>query len=511
MDYKLKYYKYKNKYISLKSKIIGGKLPETQNYKIVQFKYDTKYSIVIRECDKKDSIFHNYKILINKNVSQYEIVNICIIYSSDIINEIKVYINNINIKRKKENYYTLKFNNETIINEIIITYNDNEIEKYNNIELVDELKKYLFDLNFASSDLSNIYDECIFHINSLEKNKDTRIKKIASIMACTKMRSKFNDSKSLKYVNLMKFIHNVIYLGILNSDKDKLSSYAEQLIKLSIPIHVPSSSIQIQNGKEYSNLSNDFKVEVDSGNSFYTLISSKFYKLIEHESGTDIANVCLHSEGIGGGKLECTELVKFKIKIYDKEFTILSVVDNSKKVKDETDILFGSKGGIDLFFKNGMAIDTCNSDEQDKLLITYGNMYTKKIDALVIKFYDKFSNNKNLTSKNIDKFIIKYMKELLEYNKNIKRDISCNLTDINDDYYEIISDNKDVGKILDNIMEKYNMAHPIQVNKNYCFNILDSEFINNHFLALKNSNLIKTNNDKLKFKSFEKLLTTIIR
>ena len=55
------------------------------------------------------------------------------------------------------------------------------------------------------------------------------------------------------------------------------------------------------------------------------------------------------------------------------------------------------------------------------------------------------------------------------------------------------------------------MVHPINVNKSYCFDNEDSEFIDNHFLALKLSNLIKTNNNKLKFKSFEELLTTIVR
>jgi hypothetical protein len=60
-------------------------------------------------------------------------------------------------------------------------------------------------------------------------------------------------------------------------------------------------------------------------------------------------------------------------------------------------------------------------------------------------------------------------------------------------------------------MKKYDMVHPINVNKSYCFDNEDSEFIDNHFLALKLSNLIKTNNNKLKFKSFEELLTTIVR
>jgi hypothetical protein len=65
----------------------------------------------------------------------------------------------------------------------------------------------------------------------------------------------------------------------------------------------------------------------------------------------------------------------------------------------------GSKGGIDLFFKNGMAIDSCSEDD---LLIKHSSTYIRKLDSLVIKLY-----NKNITSKKIDKFIIKYMKELL--------------------------------------------------------------------------------------------------
>jgi len=142
MDYKSKYYKYKTKYIELKNKISGGSLPKVQNYRIMFMLIKNEFTIIVKEYNKGNLSFDGYKIVIDGDVNNNK-VNIYIIFSSEIVNEIRIFIKNVLVTQNEKNEYSLNLNGKVIITEIKIKYNDDEIETYNNLEITNEIKKYM--------------------------------------------------------------------------------------------------------------------------------------------------------------------------------------------------------------------------------------------------------------------------------------------------------------------------------------------------------------------------------
>jgi hypothetical protein len=106
MNYEIKYYKYKTKYIELKNKISGGSLPKIQNYKITHIENKSDYVMTIIIYNGKNLFFNNYKILISGDIEK-EKVNICLTFSSEIIKEVNIFIKNVSFTRnkKKRIYY----------------------------------------------------------------------------------------------------------------------------------------------------------------------------------------------------------------------------------------------------------------------------------------------------------------------------------------------------------------------------------------------------------------------
>ncbi len=491
MDYRYKYNKYKQKYINLK-KTFGGKIVSEQ-YEITTM---NENNINIK---KKENIkpYRKYQLFLNNSKS------INLVYENKFI-KISLFLKHVVIK----NDNIINFDNVNEIDKIIIQYNDNEIEEYNNIELSDKLKKVMLDLNDKSKIYKNVYNECIEHIHKI----NDKVQKLFSIYACNKIHSKI---KNPKYHNLIYFLHDVTYLGTYkNVNKKEINKYADSLFKTSLPITLSSDFIEIQKDKEFVKLKDVLlNALIDTGNSGYTIINENFRKKIKDGYDYDEIDYCNKVKGVGGSEITCSKLVKFKIKIYEKIYDIIAQVNDDIKETNEVNelyLLFGSKCGIDLLFGRDMIIDKCEDDELRKELSNAYMVYIKKFDSYLDY---EFKRNIKINDEFIDDFIISYLEILIDYSYNLTKSNKLKEIIIKKDYLNLLNNNKqDTVETTKSFIKKHNIINPNKTYGRYCLNI-DDKFINRHFETIKNVYSKIKNIDfdgNVKINSFINLLREII-
>jgi hypothetical protein len=504
MDYKLKYLKYKRKYLLLKTKIIGG----MSKYMIYDMNFKRK-TIKIKKCKDKYK-YNNFSIKINNNF------NIILNYKCSELNiKVKIEFNDIKLNEKDDE--VILFLDEINIKTITIYHNKSilfECSKFKNKKLI---INNIFNLNETNDD-KNFYDLCIDAMEN-KSYDDIEYKKIKtlSITFCNVIHDKIKNID--KQNGLFMFIHDVYIEMLLNNINDeKYIDYANKIFKSELPIEIPPKLIKIfHNGVDIP-LDDDFKIIVDTGNESYTRISERvFNKITNLEDTSIIHGVCPKVYGEGGGSIECNKIIKFQLKIYGKVYTIVAgVLENTDNIESHVDILFGGKCGIDVFFTN-MTIDNKNL-KKDKIEISIKENYyeyLKGIDKLIVETHTELIGNKEIIDEKIIKsFVIKIIKNYFMYTLLISHHDELTDKDIGK-YYDKVKKFKNIDNIIDLIKIEFNLTKP--TNMIFYFDMSDTEydiFVNNHFDALRKLKCImdiakKRNKDKL-INSFIYFLNSLI-
>jgi hypothetical protein len=232
-------------------------------------------------------------------------------------------------------------------------------------------------------------------------------------------------------------------------------------------------------------LNNNFKIEFDTGNETYTLVSEKFFEFVDDRKYTDVIYGVNVKTGSIGGDISSYTLIKFRIIFNDDEFIIVAIVDNSLS-KIGTDILFGSKCGLDLFYSLNYSIDAKyfnNSDNSDNKLRVAYQKFIIDFDKFII---NSFGMN-HITIEYINDFIINILFLEFTFNKNIDNLHTVKtLNEIKLMYDKYISDGND---ILDVFKHFINSSGLLEAGGRVFFFDFSHEKYNNfteeHFRALK--------------------------
>lgn len=513
MDYEHKYLKYKNKYLNLKNKIIGG----TLKIYYPQFVLHDKYKIIINIYNINETSRDGYNVIIDNST----INNIIIRYVCKILT-INIFIENAIIKTNKE----LTFIDIENIKEIK-KININDLE-FSNVRVDNKIIKYMLMFDENNESKNNIFDICISHIDSFD---NSHIEKFISILVCNKIRLMYGGKYVSKYFYLLLFIYEIMFYDENKKDNSIYDKYSKKLFKLTLPIYLPHYIIKIQNSDgNFIELTNKYNFILDTGNSGYTNISKRFFKIIRNGKDTVCKKANTSSYGLNR-KYVFNYLIKFKIELYKKSYLIMANINsdldlcNDKTIvpeevnSDPVDILFGMKSGINLFFKNDFVIGEEGSKHDINEKITY-KKYIDEMNDLLIEICEKININATFISNEIiNFFMIHFFDVLARYNlsKNNMFVLDLNIDKIRLDYEKLFVYSVSVIDVLTEFKVTYNLVYPYEVN---FYSILDEneydKFIEKRFNALScTQEIIDSVSDSKflisnKFSSFIELLSKLM-
>lgn len=401
---------------------------------------------------------------------------------------LEICLNDIEINRNK-----ISIDNIQNVKYIIISYND-IIKKYYNIKITKNIKKYLFLFNENESQYK-ILDVCLNKIDNSKSKKEFKYNKLVNIITCNEIFSIFKNININGKNKLFLFIYKIILRSVVNNlDELTFDVYSKKIFKNSIAINPRSDLFKIYNEKkenkiETENLSNDFKIELDTGNESYTKISEKFFIMIVKRNYTEIIDDININVGSLGGDTYSNIFVKFKIILDDQEFTILATVDNLLSNMD-IDVLLGSKCGLDLFYASNFNIDKkyFNNDKTKIDKLRAHEIFIVTIDNYLINTHSNLlekNKKKYVTIKNIDDFVIMLIFLIYTYNFNIKR-IQNNKTllEITESYNDYVES----GNILKTFYEFISKKNLVEIGSQpYFFNMTHDEyeqFTEKHFTSI---------------------------
>jgi len=439
----------------------------------------------------KEIYIDNYTI--NYNIIN-NFINIFIVYVCDFCS-IDIQINNLEYT-KSNDYYVVNLQSKN--DNICILFDDKREIQVKNVNTKNFVNKNILNFDVVNSNINKLLDFCVFnykYLNSL--NFDTKTQKLVSVIVCNKIFKYFDKSKInfKSYGNLILFIYDVLCCFVMKQiKKNKLSEYTELVFgsNKTLPIVLPNNIIQIQTSKnKFTKLNKfgNFYVVIDTGNSEYTRISEKVHKLVIKYNKVKDKDIKLSIKNIGGQDVSTEKVVIFNLKIYDKTYPIVAVVENDfiidngikKPRKVDTDILIGRKSGINLFFENNLVINKIDDDGKEKYCLEF----VKKLNNLLKKLFNDCYNNVFLiTDEMIDEFFLTLMSYCSEYYNKSGLSKYKSIEELKDDYKILMkNNNNDLELVSKKIRTKYNFNYPEKYINFYkgMDNTKVKKFIEKHF------------------------------